>query len=224
MKNSALIAISFFLAGCTSWKYNVSEDGVIFRITSWNHDPIEVKVEGADPETFRVKKRGYAIDENSVFYKGVRIDDAEPRSFRMLSDGYAADDVSVYLYRCRLDSADPERFEVLEERWGRDSYRVYHGYRLVAEADASTFQLVGRNWAIDHQRAFHALPWATIECSDNDILEVKVFEGIDPSTFSVLSGFTARDKNRTYDALTNPDKVEDTNPDSGSAPSGRISY
>lgn len=207
MKRLLILLALAVQTGCTSWHYRVDGEKVVFGIRSWNHGPLDYVVSGADVASFRTLKDGYAKDRAHVYLKGDLIPGADPASFEILKDGYARDSHHVFLSRCSLDGADPATWSLIAEYWSRDATWVFQGYSVVSGAKPATFRYVGDGWAIDGATAYHHLGLYADDCDQpSSSLRLTRFEGIDPSTFEVIDGFTAKDAKRRYDALKRPNQ------------------
>ena len=206
MKRTLLFLLIAIQTGCTSWHYRVEKDKVVFGIRSWNHDPLDYPVEGADVASFRTLKNGYAMDGAHVYLQGERIENAEPATFQILKDGYAKDRHRVFLSKCTLEGADPRSWMLIAEYWSRDSSRVYQGYSVVPGAHPETFRHIKGEWAIDDKRAYHHLNFYSADCHVEATLQLTVFDSIDPSSFEVIDGFHAKDAHHQYDALRGPNQ------------------
>ena len=200
-----IIICTFILSGCGSWKYNKSSDDVTFEIRSWNHDPIIKSVKIADAQSFEDLGDGFGKDGQRVYYKGKEIPSANPKTFQVIHQAYSGDDSSIFLFTCKLKDADPRSFQLLEGFWSKDSERVWHGHRLIS-ANAGSFRYLSDSWAIDNFNAYHAVGWASLGCNDTSGIPVKIFDSIDIESFEVIDGFYAKDKNRSYGALSAPNK------------------
>lgn len=206
MTRLLLLLLIALQAGCTSWHYRVEKDKVVFGIRSWNHDPLDYPVEGADAASFRTLKDGYAKDGAHVYLKGKRIENADPATFQILEDGYAKDKNRVFLSKCALEGADPQSWTLIAEYWSRDANKVFQGYSVVPGANPETFRHIEGEWAIDGKRAYHHLSLYGADCHVTSTLRLTVFDGIDPSTFEVIDAFHAKDAHQQYDALSRPNK------------------
>lgn len=70
-------------------------------------------IQDADPETFRMLTKDYAIDAGHVFFHGRNIPEANSGSFYVIKSGlYAADDRSVFYAGKLLENTAPEGFIV----------------------------------------------------------------------------------------------------------------
>lgn len=93
------------------------------------------EVEKADIESFKVleligseNENLYAIDKNSVYYRGRIIQGADPESFSPLKQlGYSKDKSFVFLDSNKIILADPSSFHVLGNPYSKDSKRIFNG-------------------------------------------------------------------------------------------------
>jgi len=202
MNRLLLIVALVAQTGCTTWNYRIEGENVVFGIRSWNHDPLNYVISGADAASFRPIKDGYAKDRSHVYLKGEVIPDADPATFTILSGGYAKDVHRVFLSRCSLPGADPDTWRFIAEFWSRDATFVFQGHCVVPGANPDTFRYIKDSWAIDGKRAYHHLAFYPDDCSGfGPFNRLSVFEDIDPTTFLVIDAFRAKDSRREYDAL-----------------------
>lgn len=214
MKRALVVLLILVLCGCTSWRYRTEEEKVFFSIRSWNHDPLDYEVNGADVSSFRSLRDGYAKDRHRVYLKGDVICGADPATFEILRDGYSKDSARVFLGRCVLPDADPKTWVLLGDYWSRDARSVFHAQRVIPGAQPETFRYLGNSWALDGRRAFHHLPLYTEDCDGPDQLRLSIFDDVDPESFVVVESFKAKDSRREYDALRRPIHPAQTTPGS----------
>lgn len=71
-------------------------------------------VPNADPKTFDYIDKDYAIDDNSVFFRGEEIPAADPKTFKVIKGGkflhFAVDSRAVYRHNQVFQEADPNTF------------------------------------------------------------------------------------------------------------------
>ena len=177
---------------------------MIFGIRSWNHDPLDYTVEGADARSFRSLNDGYALDKYHVYLEGDRIENADPSTFTILKDGYSKDKNHIFLRTCALKGADPGTWSLIAEYWSRDANRVYQGYWNIPGAKPATFRYIRDCWAIDDARAYHHITSYPADCSvplTNPFNRLTIFNDVDVATFDVIDSFRARYARQLFDAL-----------------------
>lgn len=162
----------------------------------------------------------FACDNNQVYYRAIKIEGADPKSFRRLKGDFSVDDKNAYLGHTRLP-ADAATFQASSpgyisnvwsggsyhkgpyatEGWNRDANNVFFGNKRVDTVDSNTFE--------DLNFAHYA------KDSSNVYWKRKIISGADPKTFEVLGskylrffppslehpsghGPLARDKNHFY--------------------------
>jgi len=146
-------------------------------------------VDGADAGTFRVlSDPQYATDKAFVYYKNLKVGNADPATFRKLAGCYWCDTTRVFFVKSEIPGADPATFRPLPKSpWACDKNDVYTGTIALHVQDISTFTLLQGVWAKD-AKAYYAnggiLAYKTVPC--------------DYSSFVVLNGSYARDKDRGY--------------------------
>ena len=154
-KLSALALVIVFLQGCTAWNYEQRDQRVIFRITSWNHDPIEKTVNDAYLPSFKELAHGYAIDKKRAHYKEEFIFYSDPNTFSVIDKAYAKDKNNVYLGEYKIPEADPDSFIILDDGWAKDEKRIFNYREVVTAADVSSFRILQYPWAIDANNAYY---------------------------------------------------------------------
>lgn len=100
----------------------------------------------------RDKARVYYHESGSGKAKELRGADRE--SFRVLKHGFAADKQSVYAYGHRIEKVEPEYFQVLNRFYSREANRVFYYQHEVAGADAATFRAVDDEHGNDKNKAY----------------------------------------------------------------------
>jgi len=191
MTSRKLAAFAFavvLVQGCTAWNYEERDQQVVFKITSWNHDPIEKTVNNADASSFKELAHGYAVDKKRAYYKGEFIFNSDPSSFQVIDKAYAKDKNSVYMGEHKIPEANPGSFVILGDGWAKDEKRIFNYHEVVSAADVSSFGLLKYPWAIDANNAYYGSSYR----------DVIVFKGIDPKTFKIITPFEATDKNGRY--------------------------
>ena len=168
-------------------------------------------VEGCDPQTLKVVKKGLICDAKDYYYKGAAIHVADIESFEVLKlDEYnlwAKDSKCGYFDSTRIDSIDPGSFEVVGTFLAKDKNRVYYRYRVLPQADPATFEELEGCYMRDNIHAWYIdslIPDAegkTLQSKWNYAWDSKrvwyngrLLKGADPKTFEVLeSGYYAKD-------------------------------
>ena len=68
----------------------------------------------ADPKTFDYLDKDYAIDDNTVFFRGEEIKTADPKTFKVIKGGeffyFAVDSKAVYRHNQVFKEAAPRPF------------------------------------------------------------------------------------------------------------------
>ncbi|MFD2610826.1 DKNYY domain-containing protein [Paenibacillus gansuensis] len=126
-----------------TWNY-VSYDAAVGRRVS----PIEV-----NKDEFKVLKYSdFARDNNSVYFKDHKVEGSDPETFRIISTNgrnhYAKDKNYVYIYDSndwsifKVINADPDSFKVLEYPYSKDNNDAYCGSLPLFVDDVSRFKVI----------------------------------------------------------------------------------
>lgn len=79
---------------------------------------------------------------------------ADRNSFRVLKFGYAKDGKRVYAYGHRIERADPEHFQILNAFYSRDDSRVFYNQYEVIGADVKSFRAVDEENGKDAKKGY----------------------------------------------------------------------
>ncbi len=125
-----------------------------------------VKIEGADPNSFRRLHGDFSVDDNHA-YLGHLVVPADASTFEATSSGYVSnvwhndrvtkrpntiagwsrDAKNIYYGIERFDPADRETFQDLSfASYAKDAYHVYYKTEIVPEADPETFEILGTQY------------------------------------------------------------------------------
>lgn len=143
-------------------------------------------VSGVDVNSFKILSEWFAIDKNSVYWKGAKLRGANPSTIRVLDNYFAVDDSSVFGAGAIVLGADPESFELLEGSWSRDSSNYFYGVTKVDVCDYQSLEVISEFTpfrAID-DRCYY---WTT------EVVSVEDF-----STLQILPGGYAIDQYNVY--------------------------
>jgi hypothetical protein len=120
-----------------------------------------VQLSGADVASFRLlgsndpaAARGYAADNDQVWFEGRAMAGVDAASFRPLRGLFAQDARTVFYDLEPMPGADPASFEALDDNWSRDAHAVFWadidlasqpaGARVTRAAEAPTPRPSGR--------------------------------------------------------------------------------
>ena len=134
--------------------FRIKDDSVFFF-----NQVDEIKVDGADPKTFKVLTFGrnfsilsYAIDKNFAYFFILRMGGGKLTqrkiksnnlgSFEVLMDYYAKDSDNLYYMGRKKAGADPKTFAILDLGYSKDKNNVYYEGHIIEGADSSTFMIV----------------------------------------------------------------------------------
>lgn len=107
-------------------------------------------LEGADPASFRVYKKGIRLsrDKQSVFYNDYKVEDSDPDTYQEIGPSFDKDKNNVYYVGKKIDGADPESFKPLKYGLGIDKTNIYDCYikcDKIYEIDINSFVQVDDN-------------------------------------------------------------------------------
>lgn len=185
--------------------YTSNKHGIYFK---------EQIAPGVDPKTFMVLGDYYAKDRRGVFYStGERIPSADPASFQVLIDhpAYAIDNEYVFWASTQIYGADVGTFKVLGESYATDKTNVYYTDQIVTKADLKTFAYKGNGYAQDKNNIYHLgqvftlskqvpqqIGFTYAKNADGVFYNGDEITGADIESFTALSSYYAKDKNRVY--------------------------
>ena len=162
--------------------YVIDKNGVYCE--DQNIAPAYRKLEGADPETFRVLDESgqYGADKNHV-YSGIEVvEGADPKTFSNVRDPgnsftFYKDAVHVF-YRGRvIVGADAKTFTDIDTVTGKDKNGIIYEWNYVPNVDPGTYQVIGGSYdgyAKDKNHVF----W-----TGYDVRHPVVIADADPVTF-----------------------------------------
>ncbi len=161
----------------------------------------EMKIRGADKESFVFFLGSFAKDKNNCYLQDTRLKDSSPNQFRALNNCFCKDDKSVWCIGGKIKEADAESFEVCDDGihklrnlyvpygYAKDKYKVFY-YDFsgkacwVRKANPSTFR--SRNdghFGYDDTSVF---------CGRSQLKSAKVED------WCLIDGYYSRDSKRVY--------------------------
>jgi hypothetical protein len=173
------------------------------------------RVRGADRNSFRVLRNGFAVDDKKAYCFGRTIKGADVKTFEVISKHHAQDKNSVFYGDIKLEKADTATFKHVLGFISHDKYHVYYQDRLVDGCDPDSIQIFDTDDYFFRDKK-HVFVFGEVnELIDADSFEIignsiyqkdknnvychgKLLEGADLSTFQILDGATAKDKNSYY--------------------------
>ncbi len=149
---AVLVAV---LSGCG---YKVEDDKVYYISWNEGQGRVKDLIPGADAASFKVLKHdNYATDRNFAYYKGIRIEGADPSSFRSIDEFYAVDDRRAYQSRYAIERAEGKTFEVIDGNWSRDRSDCYYNTTPIGVCDRETFTVRSEyyNWWASDKKCYY---------------------------------------------------------------------
>jgi|GEM_PF-5796404 len=188
-------------------------------------------IKGADVNSFKILKKYYSADKNTVFFFNKVVNGADRKSFRVFDyDEYspyeycAADKNNLYKRGVKFTDANPKKVRFLEG-FIADDKNVYdnNGF-LIKGRDGKTFQVLNQNkhyyYTKDKNGGYDVN--GKIEGSDGKTFQYlgenyskdknnvyyysTKIEGVDAKTFQVVSLCFTKDKNNVYYWLSPTEK------------------
>lgn len=148
--------------------FRIKDDAVYFY-----NQVDEIKVEGADPKTFKVLTFGrnfsllcYAKDKNFAYFFILKmsggkliqrkIKTKKIETFEVLMDYYARDSDNLYYMGRKKSGADPKTFEILDLGYSKDKNNVYYEGHIIEGADPSTFMIIPKSnkYGVDKEHVY----------------------------------------------------------------------
>ncbi|RZS92000.1 DKNYY domain-containing protein [Aquimarina brevivitae] len=136
------LILIFSLFSC-SRGYEVREDGVYYLNWNEARGNSEFEVEDADINSFReLKDNLYGKDEHYVFYKGEKIEGANPDSFKLLKNGYSIDNIQAYYYGKPIEKSTSKEFEIIDSYYSKDFQNIFYTTESLNVCSVKNFKFV----------------------------------------------------------------------------------
>ncbi len=153
-----------------------------------------VKIDGADPATFRALSHEYSNDKNNVYFftNGIvsLVKQADPLTFGLFEDYpdnwiyfFARDSKHIYKSGEIIDGADLVTFQILKKGYSKDKNFIYTGSSKIEGADPGTFLVLNSVYSKDKNNVYY---------------QQRVLQNANPGTFEIICEQKARDKNNFY--------------------------
>ena len=209
----------FILANLGMAEYVKRNNEIYYRFSK--EDDIEIKVENADLNTFKILNDKYAKDKNSAYFFGNKsFKDVDVKTFQVLPNYYSKDKNNVYRpineWIHKIDGANPKTIKVLSQYYSKDDKNVFYNSDKILNADVPSFVVFeGENsYAKDknsvyysgekiegaNPKTFKVISDGSYSKDDKNVYAgLDIVKGADPQTFKEVSGTNyARDKNNLY--------------------------
>ena len=181
----------FILANLGMAEYVKRNNEIYYRFSK--EDDIEIKVENADLNTFKILNDKYAKDKNSVYFFGNKsFKDVDVKTFEVLPNYYSKDKNNVYRpineWIHKIDGANPKTIKVLSQYYSKDDKNVFYDSDKILNADVPSFVVFdGENgYAKDKNSVYYS---------------GEKIEGANPKTFKIISdGMYSKDDKNVYAA------------------------
>ena len=209
----------FILTNLGMAEYVKRNNEIYYRFSK--EDDIEIKVENADLNTFKILNDKYAKDKNSAYFFGNKsFKDVDVKTFEVLANYYSKDKNNVYRpineWIHKIDGANPKTIKVLSQYYSKDDKNVFYNSDKILNADVNSFVVLegDHSYAKDKNSVYYsgekiegANPKTFKIISDgmyskddkNVYATVDIIKGADPQTFRRIPETNyARDKNTLY--------------------------
>jgi len=181
----------FILTNLGMAEYVKRNNEIYYRFSK--EDDIEIKVENADLNTFKILNDKYAKDKNSAYFFGNKsFKDVDVKTFEVLANYYSKDKNNVYRpineWIHKIDGANPKTIKVLSQYYSKDDKNVFYNSDKILNADVPSFVVFdGENgYAKDKNSVYYS---------------GEKIEGANPKTFKIISdGMYSKDDKNVYAA------------------------
>ena len=209
----------FILANLGMAEYVKRNNEIYYRFSK--EDDIEIKVENADLNTFKILNDKYAKDKNSAYFFGNKsFKDVDVKTFQVLPNYYSKDKNNVYRpineWIHKIDGANPKTIKVLSQYYSKDDKNVFYNSDKILNADINSFVVLegdhshakdknsvyysGEKIEGANPKTFKVISDGSYSKDDKNVYAgLDIVKGADPQTFKEVSGTNyARDKNNLY--------------------------
>ncbi|MCF6440607.1 DKNYY domain-containing protein [Pseudoalteromonas luteoviolacea] len=143
-----------------------------------------VKLEGANPKTFKTKGWSYSVDSKSVYFESTKLDQVNPKGFKVLDNDYAKNKHNVFFKGELLVNVSTKYFDSIRYSYAKNIQGVYFEGKLLEGANRKLFRLSGYEKGTDTQNCYYKsekVDCDTYELPSNKKEESKlsVFDGVD---------------------------------------------
>ena len=151
----------FILANLGMAEYVKRNNEIYYRFSKEND--IEIKVENADLNTFKILNDKYAKDKKSAYFFGNKsFKDVDVKTFEVLPNYYSKDKNNVYRpineWIHKIDGANPQTIKVLNQYYSKDDKNVFYDSDKILNADVTSFVVLdGENgYAKDKNSVYYS--------------------------------------------------------------------
>ena len=162
----------------------------------------------------------------------VKIDKADPESFKILSNCYSKDRNNVYFTNIIVGGADPTTFKVIEENYSKDGGNIYFQQYMIVKANIDTFEITLNSQSMGYYskdknyiyKEHLAVTDLNARVVDKNEIEEEFFdclnEDIDKNSLEVIDGNFIKDEEGVYFSVKGTgsfrycDKIEGADSDS----------
>lgn len=171
------------------------------------------KIKDVKIKNFEKLGKNYWKNDNKIYYRDKKIENADIMSFKVLNEDYAKDKNNVYDGNESIGRGikDPKTFEflpngIIYDVWlyGKDKYNVYYIENKMINC-FNSYYFIYEVKGINKDKVEALNKWF-IKDDKNIYFKGKILEGADYNTFEVLPNGEGKDKNRSYEYLTEDER------------------
>jgi hypothetical protein len=197
------------------------QDGQVVYVLGGNFFNVGARVlEGADSASFELIDRNYGRDHTAVFFHDKKLPGADPNSARVVtynsaegSASYLVTDQHVYWLATLISDANASKFTPLWGDYSRDDRTIFYtwdkqhpitgdihpieghsDYLLMGDQVLRRGELLNAS-----AKSFRVLNKERYQSDDQHVFyDGEILSGIDPESFTVLSGLYTKDDKRVF--------------------------
>ena len=95
--------------------------------------------------TIDTKDNLYGKDKSNVFFKNKIIPGADPNTFKPIKKGYAIDAKRVYYYNDSIENSNPKEFEIIDYDFSKNYQNVFYKSKTLDVCSVNDFTFVYSN-------------------------------------------------------------------------------
>ncbi|MDX9970840.1 MAG: DKNYY domain-containing protein [Candidatus Gracilibacteria bacterium] len=170
----------------------------VYLMSKWSTLPL-IKIEGADPMTFKLLSYFYGKDKLNIFYKKDLIENVDYTSFEVIERApfmsYSKDKNNIYYGSLVVEGADVNTFEFVgNEGYAKDINSVFWLDQVLSWADPDTFEIFNNDFYLEQYLKCDVC----LKDKDHVFVNDDFVFGADPDSFEYLGERYWKDKNNVY--------------------------
>lgn len=115
-----------------------------FGLGGWNEKVVE-NADLESFSEIKADDNLYGKDDFNVYYENEIITGADPNTFKTLKKGYAIDAKRVYYYNDSIENSDPKEFEVIDYDFSKNHQNVFYKNKSLNVCSVDNFTFVFPN-------------------------------------------------------------------------------